>query len=526
MDADGSTWTKTIWIPEINDRSKDRVAKLKRELSLEDRAAEDAHHNLPPQSDKTLNPPQLDICSKIFEEILFLNEFLASEIGKAIQAARPLMPPPIDVEAIEAQIGSAAQETIEKNERDLRELCREDLQAQSNLRYFRYKHDLENRPADINQSIVNAVALIFAMFLVESVVNGSLFSQVLAEGLLGGAIYAGGISAANIALGIAAGNVGWRFAGHRETKRKWIGAAFSAFLHAAAIGFNIYVAHFRDAAEAAASSNNFTFDPLALKHATDQSIHDFGFFSIQSLPSLILLLLGLVVHFVAAIEGWKAFSDSYPGYKAVAVKASLAHLAYNDKLDELQHEARDAIEAAETDLKKTAKSARGCYEAISSLLDTAIQRRDQVRNSEDKCVADGTNLLRIYRERNIRGRHEGTTPPYFTVYPSADDYRRRAFGADLPPLDDALVQSDRIDAQIGEIQALRDNARNAADGMENAFKAVRRQAVAAIKSLASQIETTSKGIVHQTQTDLDNEKKRPPVSEIPVADATVQHGAA
>lgn len=519
--ADGK-WRKTdrVWIPEISPEAQIRIDRLKGELDIEDRAAKDGHSNQPASGDTMLNEPQLQICGRIFSGILMLNQFLDDQLSIALKDARSLKPQYPNTEQINAQIDAAMSGAFDEHRRQLLDLRRHDLEKERDLRYFKFQNQIL-RKAEYQSSTIKVVAIIFAMFLVESLLNGALLSQVVEDGLVGGAILAGFISAINILTGIIAGLVGWRYAGHRNRYFRAFGIALAGVCHLLAISWNLLVAHFREVAENFASQDNFNFDPAALSRATADHIHTYGFFGITSLQSWGLLLIGICIHFVAAKEGWDDVADRYPEYKKKDLLSKQGHEAFEDGIALLRQSGRNAIESVETACMAAAGKLHDAYELCAHLVDVALARKQEVRDSEDEWIVGGNELLRCYRETNKKIRDEGSAPAYFASYPTAKQYRERDFGSGLSPTSDAVNRAAASEGLIAELVTLRDQAKTEAEGASTLLKNVKRQISAALQDMDERIDAESKKITREIKKDLEKEadEMRRGLAEQKAADA-------
>jgi len=515
LDDEGN-WKKTVWIPEISDEAARRIERLKQDLELEKRAAADGHSNQPAQADIALNTAQLDICNRVFAGILMLNEFLAEQVGLAVKRVRPLMPAALDVEAVKEQIGSAMEAVFAERHRALVTARTTELARLRDLRFFRFENGL-TRDAEYRDSVVKVFALILAMFLFESVINGSLFSEVVSDGLVGGAVLAGFISLINIVTGLVAGFYGWRYLGHRRVPLRVLGLTLMVVCHLVALFWNLLIAHFREVAETLAATNSFDFNPAVLTGATLKHLATAGLLGITSIQSLGLLFLGIFIHFFAAKEGWDELSDRYPDYKRKDLRAVLAREDYDDALAQVRDDAREAIETIEARFRQAIDQTRRCFDLTSEMLALAAQRRQEVRNSEDRWVADGNQLLKSYREINVGIRDEGTTPAYFADYPTAADYRRRTYGGS--PSGEVFEQEKLVDAGIESIIALRDKSKIALDQAESALKEVQRHVVAAIRALDDQVDAESKKVTREAERELRKRETSPREALPDTADA-------
>ena len=497
-ELDDGVWTKTIWIPQIDGEAARRVERLKGELDLDAAAATDGRQLLPAPTDKTLNATQLAICDQVFHEILMLNEFLAQELGAALKRARSLVPARLNARLAREQMTDAVQGVFVAHHKSLLDAKKRELEKERNLSFFKHTNGLVRSVMREDRSQVKPFAMIFVLFLFESVMNGSLLSEVLSGGLVEGAGLAGFISLLNIVFGLVAGFYGWRYLSHRRLARQLFpGWTVTLLCHATAIFWNLLVAHFREASEVMATTAGFNFDPAVLARATWEHVVAHGLFGVTSVQSLGLLLLGIIIHFVSAKEGWDDISDRYPDYLPTHKEMVEAAEDYQERMAEVRDQGREAIEAIETRFQRGIDNIRRCCDGAEEMINMAAQRRQEVRNSEDKCVAAGTQLLKVYRETNIKIRNAGTAPAYFQNYPTAADYRRRGFGGE--PSGDVARQEQTAEDVMQAMVELRDQAKTALDEAEQVLGDVKRGVTLALRALDQRIEAEGKQIATEAE---------------------------
>jgi hypothetical protein len=480
--TDEYTWTKTTWIPQIPDEYFADEDGLSKELAVERNAADDAHGGSPLASATTLSPTEHAVCERIFRGVLLLNEFLASELGKAVEAARSLAVRPPNIKRVTDQMKLAVDRSMNDSLPRLKQLKNDELYAVKTLRRFRYDNKLRHE-AHYPASLDMTWATIFALWAVESLINGALLARVLENGLVGGAVLAGMISAVNILLGLAAGMVGWRNFGHISPVRKAFGAAVALILHSAAIAFNLLVAHFREAAELLLADGNFAFEPGQLREATLNHIAINGIFGLASLEALALLALGLAIHFYAAKKGWDDFFDRYPDYARVDRMADEAIEAHSEAVAASRDAARTAVEAVEASAADEADRARTNLNRIRHLIDLAEERRQEVVNSEDVWVMTGERLLKIYRDTNMHLRVEENYPRYFDTYPNAEAYRERKFGTGATRSGKVEAQERLFERHVTALRGLEKKAEDSVHEHEEALDGIHSAGTACIQNV-------------------------------------------
>lgn len=480
--VDDQTWAKTVWIPQIPDEYFADEDGLSKELAVERKAADDAHDGNPKADSKTWSPAELAIGERIFRGVLLLNEFLASELGKAVEAARGLSLGSPSLERTKNQMKLEVDRSLNESLPRLKQLKHDELYAVKVLRRFRYDNKLRHE-AHYPHSLHLTFATVFALWAVESLINGALLARVLENGLVGGAVLAGMISAVNILLGLAAGMVGWRYLGHIDPIKKIFGAVVALVLHSAAIAFNLLVAHFREAAELLLADGNFAFEPGQLREATLNHIAINGIFGLASLESLALLALGLAIHFYAAKKGWDDFYDRYPDYARVDRNADEAIDAHAEAVTAARNAARLAVEAVEGQATSLANQARTNLNRVRNLLDLAEERRQEVINSEDVWVMTGERLLKIYRDTNLHLRVEERYPAYFDTYPDAEAYRQRRFGTGTNQSGKIQAQENLFKQHIASLKGIEAKAEKALEAHEADLESINTEGTKCIQDV-------------------------------------------
>ncbi|MGF6230901.1 hypothetical protein QFZ27_004856 [Inquilinus ginsengisoli] len=324
-------------------------------------------------------------------------------------------------------------------------LLREELER------FRDRHRLDRTahlPTAAKRHVMRAI--IFLMLAAESIINGSFFMESNELGLIGGVFTACTIAAVNIFFSFLFGRMTVQV-NHRNLIRKAVGAIiFLAFL-VFAIGFNLFVAHFREVAglvnwEAATrqAAGQFWADPVGL----------------TIFNSWILVLVGFAFATVAWIEGY-GWDDPYPGFGDVWRRWERSIADYAHEKESLLEELRDTKD----EVLETIKGARA---DIASRIRNYIQAsdyRDHLRLALpvflEQTQQAASALIGRYRETNTRHR-SSPAPAYFArpvslskvepVAGEAEASTRRAELGNLTERADAIL-SDRTAELLAEFES-------------------------------------------------------------------------
>ena len=457
-----------VWIAEIPADHRIQYERVKRELGVLERARGDGRLNQPAAGDLQINEPQTQILHRVYAGICGVNQFLADQMGAAVARARRETPQPIDTHSAGIEMDARITSVLHDRQGELVELREKELEAQRDLNYFRRRHDL-NRTASYRESPWLFSAILVGMLVLESALNAFLLRQIAEQGWVGGAVLAGMISLVNIFLGLVAGGVGWRLLGHRFWPQRMLGLAATLLAHAAALLWNLYVAHFREVAEAAVvASSAGGVDLGAYVIDTVAHIREHGWFGLNSLLSWALFALGIAVHLIVSKEAWDDMADRYWDYKPVDQAYRRARASYEDAVADTKAHALEDARAILDELKDTHAKQSAATGDIVAQVAIAEQRISEARDAETDWVRQGGMLLKSYRDENAKVRTD-PAPGYFGVYPSPEDYRNP------PELDDRQPSGLDLDESRESIQRALQSLRDAADAAvrvndENAVK--------------------------------------------------------
>lgn len=480
--TDDQTWTKTTWIPRIPDDYLADEEGLSREMKIEALAMDDARAQRPSPSATTLSKTELDICIRVFDGVLILNQFLADCLARAVDAARRRDTRLSTESHVRSQMEHAAKKVLAERLPDLKELKAEEVEREIDLRRFKWENRL-TRPAKDEVNLPVTWAIIIVMIIVESVLNGVLLAQVSRDALVGGFGLALMISLVNVFSGLAAGLWGWRNTGHIKPFNKGLGWLITLTAFAGGIFFNLFVAHFREAVDLLAQRGTLP-EPGEVVRATINHINANGLFGITSIEALALLLVGLGIHLYSAKKGWDDLSDRYPDYFVMNERAKAAREAHSEVAQQVRQQARDAIEAAEAKVNAERDRAYANLNGIENIIESACGRHLEVTDSEDLWVLTGERLLKIYRDQNTEGRASIPRPAYFdTLFPSAEDYRTRNFGGSTKGSAKVRKEKEDYDNAMRALESLRAKAIETAKAADSLHEQARDAAFEALMTL-------------------------------------------
>jgi predicted metal-dependent hydrolase len=241
------------------------------------------------------------------------------------------------------------------------------------------------------------LGVLMVLFVFEVFLNGFFLAKGSELGYLGGAAEAFAFALFNIGVSFLAGAVGARELHHRNYLRKLFGlVAVLAYL-ALAVGLNLTLAHYREAAGSLVSDAGH--EVLVRLRTAPLAIAD--------IKSWLFFGIGLLTSLIAFGDSYLIF-DPYPGYGTLEKRRASAYDAYIRRKNELiatlleiRDEAIEILEDANRDLAIR----RSEHDAILEGRNRIIRLFEAHQTHLDRTA---NALLSTYREANKRTR---TTPP-------------------------------------------------------------------------------------------------------------------
>jgi hypothetical protein len=272
-------------------------------------------------------------------------------------------------------------------------------ELRSDLAAFKDHHEI-NRAPDYPESKFVYFAVLFAIFVTESVLNAFFFAAGSDFGLLGGWIDAVRYAGINIAISFLIGLALMRQLNHKSWSRRAAGAAGVVILLVLVPVFNFFVGHYREI---------FAVDPdnaqtTAVRAFLDNPV------GLATVESWLLFAVGSVFAAIAAYEGY-AIEDPYPGYGRLARRIQRAEEDYLEEKQEIKQRLSYLREAT--------------IDALDKLRDKIVRKQDElldlsgladtIRSKFDMHLAllkkSCNVVLSRYREINTRAR--STEPPQY-----------------------------------------------------------------------------------------------------------------
>lgn len=273
-------------------------------------------------------------------------------------------------------------------------------ELRSELALFK-EHNGISRGPDYPESKFVYLAVLFAIFVTESVLNAFFFAAGSDFGLLGGWVDAVRYAAINIVVTFLIGLALIRQLNHMSWMRRVAGAAGVVILLVFVPVFNFFVGHYREI---------FAMDPDNAQTAAVRAFTE-NPLGLVTVESWLLFAVGCIFAAIAAYEGY-AIEDPYPGYGRLARRVERADEEYLEEKQEIKQRLSALREVTIGALDKLRHKIIRKQDELLDLSGLA----DTIRSKFDMHLAllkkSCNVVLSRYREINKRVRST-EPPPYF-----------------------------------------------------------------------------------------------------------------
>ena len=431
------------------------VSELVERFDLKKHGRDRGRQELPPADSPRLDAPETEViahCEDRFTDQL-------AEYNKHRTVLEERMRTSDGAGAGDADVEQACldiREAVEEERPELESLAGEAQQAIGDLNQFKRDEKL-TRDADYPENRRLQVGVLLGLLVVETLVNGLFFGANLRTGTFGGVSYAVLISVFNvIGLGLLAA-VTYRWTKHRGTMQVfgWVGLAL---VTVAAIGWNLFVGHYREALAA-----DYPPEPDAVQSAPDATTTEAGVeacwrgddeadadrealclfvrspFALGGFQSYMLWLIGLFAWLLGTHE-WYRNDDPYPGYGKRARKRRKAEKKLADERAELLQTLKEEQDKAQRRLLGAFTDPVDSRKLGLSAFDDLKRRHRDFRDFAKSLEASVRGALDIYRTNN--GETRSTPEPTVWQVPWA-----AAWTVPDPPDSSLVVAEDEAESR-------------------------------------------------------------------------------
>lgn len=301
---------------------------------------------------------------------------------------------------------------------------------------FRSKHALD-RPAEVPLFFLRPIVVLLGALLCETIINAFIFAGISTQGMIGGWLIAVVISVVNIVFGLTLGLLIIRYGLAWRDRRRTALIVAGGLLIAIIVFFNLYNAHFREVAEEAVLADRF--GDVALTRERSPGFGDAwphfiaNPFNLGSILGIGLFVVGLTIAGFATYEGYKGFTDPFPGYGKRGKRFYLNNFlrqAIDDEARALSYDVLDrAKQRAERSTGIHAHYKQEVFKAVgfAGLLMNASAAAERRVNNNAWSLVDSfrsankrkrTKLHLRFKRKPVAGRIDpGPPPEYFNDDP-------------------------------------------------------------------------------------------------------------
>ncbi len=438
------------WVAALSGKFGDWAEQKAAAQDIRRRARENGRNNLPLSGDAEPDVVQQQIVDGFYSGADSLYQALWNRLRGAHDLIVDRIPKPLEPDPIKALARIEIVGIRDRAKDELVALYHDEREAWKDLKLFKGENALARSavyPKPRPPMLV--VSAILSALVVESALNGLIFRDVSPSYTVGGILQAVAFSLVNVFLGyFALGFAAARYATHHDRWKRqmgWSGIGFIIFL---GLLWNLYVAHWR---EAAAESFAKIASDLA-RAATQPGVqlpdvaymivdagehllkHGLG---LTSWSAIVLLVLGLMIFTALAVEGYHGWDDTYPGYGRVDRAHKDARIAYERRVGDLRTAINSALDAVKQDVSGRLQADETRVAEALEIESEAQQAEREARDSVTDLARSCLQNLRDYREANSYVRT--TNPP--------------AYFAQFPQLESDLPENDQISKRLEEAQA-------------------------------------------------------------------------
>lgn len=402
------------WIDAPNDDFRVPANKIAKALDVMRRARENGRNNLPLTADTERDVVQQQIVDSFYSGADSLKQALWNRLRGALDLVVERIPKPLEPEPIKALARIQIVGIRERAKDELVALSHDERETWRDLKLFKGEHGLARSASYPKpRPPMMVVSAILAALLLESIMNGLIFRDVSPTYTVGGILQAFAFSLVNVSLGyFALGLAAARYTVHRVGWKRQLGWSGIAGVITLGIVWNLYVAHFREAAAIASPTGSVHALAVMMADALDHLSHHFV---LRTWPAIVLLIVGLIVFFALAVEGYHGWDDVYPGYGRVDRAHKDARIAFERRVSDLRAAITKAVDDVAADVSRRLQddetAIREAREIESEAQQAEREAEDSALDLERACLQN----LRDYREANLYVRT--TNPPaYFREY--------------------------------------------------------------------------------------------------------------
>ena len=375
----------------------DRAEKI---LKVEENAKQDGEKETPHTAETNIDSFQLKIYKFIETEVSQrkqkLNENLIS-LNKAI-ASNDVRPEMEKAKNMDSLLKHQLESIVEQKRDELTESKENAEKIAKDFNNFKTQNKLKREP-HYPESYETYVAVLLALLLLESIMNGIFFARGSEFGYTGGTLIALGIATVNLAFSFFLGRY-TSYKNHIENGKKCIGYICSILIIIWVFSYNLGVAHYRQQLDVDIINAKSSAIELFLKSP----------FALDSFDYWVLFLIGLLFGLIAYGEGY-LWNDQYPGYGQLHKRLKLMQEDFIQTKSEIMEIPEIMKENKLNELSVIESKIRGNISYIREIVEQKHSLVKNLKNNIEQIESSSIILIKRYREINMQYRK--TDPPNY-----------------------------------------------------------------------------------------------------------------
>ena len=377
----------------------DRAEKV---LKVEENAKQDGEKETPHTAETNIDSFQLKIYKFIETEISQrnqkLNENLIS-LNKAI-ASNDVRSEMEKAKNIDSLLKHQLESIVEEKRDELSESKENAEKIAKDFNNFKTTNKLKREPY-YPESYEIYVAVLLALLLLETIMNGVFFAKGNEYGYMGGTLIALSIASVNLAISFFLGRF-TSYKNHIENVLKRFGYLSAIVILVWVFAYNLMVAHYRQQLDVDITKAGSSAIALLLKSP----------FALDSFDYWVLFLIGLIFGLIAYVEGY-LWNDPYPGFGQLHKRLKQAQEDFIQTKSEIMELPEIMKENKLNELNVIESNISANISYIKEIVEQKHSLVKNLKNNIEQIESSSTILIKRYREINMQ--HRKTDPPKYFI---------------------------------------------------------------------------------------------------------------
>lgn len=376
------------------------VDRVEKELKLQETAKQDGKKETPHTTETKIDSFQSKIDNfieaqvskrnqKLNENLIYLNKAIASsDVTREMKKAKNMV----------SLLKHDFESIVEQKRDELTESKENAEKIAKDFNNFKTKNKLKREP-HYPESYETYVAVLLALLLLETIMNGVFFAKGNEYGYTGGTLIALSIASVNLAISFFLGRF-TSYKNHIKNAWKCIGYLSSIVILLWVFSYNLMVAHYRQQLDVDITKAGSSAITLFLKSP----------FALYSFDYWVLFLIGLIFGLIAYGEGY-LWNDKYPGYGQLDKRLKQAQDDFSKTLSEVRETTKEKKDQKLDELSVIESRINANISYMKEIVEQKHSLVKNLNNNIEQIESSSIALIKRYREINMQYRK--TDPPNY-----------------------------------------------------------------------------------------------------------------